>query len=74
MPSDVEDSLPWKLSKLIAGKFLQNYDYDSFPLRFESNILIEMDLELPGFPIMRIGILLMRQIRVEKRFYIKALL
>jgi len=44
------------------------------PFKFESSIFMEMDFELPGFPIMRMGILFIKHMRVAKRFSIKAAL
>jgi hypothetical protein len=42
------------------------------PLRFEANRFTESDFELPGLPIIRMGILFMRQTNAVKVFYFKA--
>ena len=54
---------------LSSGNFLQNYDSELLPLKFELIILIDSDFELPGLPIIKIGILFMIHIRVVKTFY-----
>lgn len=54
-----------------SGKFWQNLDSEFYPLRFELIILIERDLELPGFPIIKIGILFIKQIKVVNTFYLR---
>ena len=41
-------------------------------MRFDAKIFTERDLELPGFPIIRIGILFMIQANVVKVFSFKA--
>jgi len=42
------------------------------PLRLEFNILIDKDFELPGLPIIKIGILFITQTRDENTFSINA--
>jgi hypothetical protein len=71
-PLEVEDSDPWKYIIFISGNFLQNYFYELLPLKLEINILIESDLELPGLPMMRMGILFMMQTIEVKIFSIRA--
>lgn len=38
-------------------------------MRLEASVLTDNDLELPGLPMMSIGILFMRQTKVVKMFY-----
>ncbi len=57
---------------MIAGNCLQNYDLEVYPLKFESIILTDNDFELPGLPIIKIGILLFKQTIVANKFYIRA--
>jgi hypothetical protein len=41
-------------------------------VRLEASILTESDLELPGLPMIRMGILFIRHTNVVKIFYFKA--
>lgn len=41
-------------------------------MKFESIILTDNDFELPGLPIIKIGILLFKQTIVANKFYIRA--
>jgi len=43
------------------------------PLKFDARIWTERDLELPGFPIIIIGILFMMHTNAVKTFYLSAL-
>ena len=52
------------------GNFLQNYESEFAPFRFELIILIDNDLEFPGFPIISMGILFIIHIRVVNKFYL----
>jgi hypothetical protein len=45
---------------------------DSAPLRFEANKFTESDFELPGLPIIKIGILFIIQTKVVNVFSFKA--
>ena len=42
------------------------------PLKFDAIILIDKDLELPGLPIISIGILFIKHTKVVKTFSLKA--
>jgi len=68
----VEDYDPWKYIIFIYGNCLQKALVEYYPLRLEFSILIANDFELPGFPIMRIGILFIKQTRDVNMFYIRA--
>jgi hypothetical protein len=57
---------------LISGSFWQNKAFEFSPRRFELSILIDSDFELPGLPIIRIGILFIKQTNEVKTFSIKA--
>jgi len=71
-PFEVEDYDPWKYIIFIYGNCLQKALVEYYPLRLEFSILIANDFELPGFPIMRIGILFIKQTRDVNMFYIRA--
>lgn len=45
-------------------------DSEFNPLKLELIILMERDLELPGLPMMRMGILFIRQTKVVNTFYL----
>lgn len=55
---------------LSSGKSLQNFDSEFKPLKLELIILIDNDLELPGLPMIKIGILFIKQTSVVKTFYL----
>jgi hypothetical protein len=59
---------------LIASNCRQNYEADLLPFRFESTMRTERDFELPGLPIMRKGMRLLRQTIAANRFSIRAAL
>ena len=70
-PLDVHVYEPWKYVITSYGSFLQNYDCEFIPLRLLLIILIDKDLEFPGFPMISIGILFIIQTRVVKMFSFK---
>ena len=49
---------------------LQNLDSEFKPLKLELIILIDNDLELPGLPMIKMGILFIKQTSVVKTFYL----
>jgi len=49
---------------------LQNLESEFKPLKFELIILMDKDFELPGLPMIRIGILFIKQTKVVKTFYL----
>jgi hypothetical protein len=55
---------------LSSGNWRQNLDSEFNPLKLELIILMERDLELPGLPMMRMGILFIRQTKVVNTFYL----
>jgi hypothetical protein len=57
---------------LIYGRFLQKRAVEFSPLRLELSILIDNDFELPGLPIIKTGILFIRQTNEVNTFSIKA--
>lgn len=61
---------PWKYMMLSYGNLWQNLDSEFYPLRLELIMRIESDLELPGLPIIRIGILFIKQTNVVNTFYL----
>lgn len=74
IPSEVDDSDPWKYIIFIYAYFLNNSESELLPFKFEARILIERDLELPGLPIIKMGILFIIQTKVVKVFSIRAVL
>jgi hypothetical protein len=71
-PLDVEDYDPWKYIILISGNCLQKALEEFSPLRLEFNILMDRDLELPGLPMIRMGILFIKQTSDVNIFSIRA--
>ena len=57
---------------LISSSLWQNLQGEFSPFKVEFSIFIERDFELPGWPIINIGILFMRQTKELKTFSIKA--
>jgi len=73
-PSEVEDSDPWKYIMLISGYFLHISISELLPFKFDARIRIDRDLELPGLPMMSMGILFMMQTKEVKVFSLRAVL
>jgi len=57
---------------LIYGYFLQIYVLEPVPSKFDAKMFTDRDLELPGFPIIKIGILFIIQTKVVKIFSFRA--
>jgi hypothetical protein len=68
----VHDYDPWKYIILIRGYFLQKVLCELYPLRLEQSIFMDSDFELPGFPIIKMGILFWMQTKLVNRLSIKA--
>ena len=70
-PLEVEDYDPWKYIIFISGNCLKNAVVEFSPLKFEFNILMDSNFELPELPMIRIGILFIKQTRDANIFSIK---
>jgi hypothetical protein len=56
----------------ISGKCLQKEFIEFAPLKLDFSIFIDKDFELPGFPIIKIGILFIKQTKDVNIFSINA--
>lgn len=55
---------------LNSGNCWQKLDSEFKPLKLELIILIERDFELPGFPMIKMGILFIKHTKVVNTFYL----
>lgn len=74
IPAEVDYSDPWYMRVKIDGNFLNRSFLEQVPLKDLVTKFIAKDLELPGFPTMNKGILLMMQTIIAKIFSFKRLL
>ena len=72
--SEVQDSDPWKGTMISAGSFWKYSSLDLSPCKFENISCIASDLLQPGFPHIKIGILLIIHGIIAKIFSLIALL
>jgi hypothetical protein len=72
-PLEVHVYEPWKYIMLNSGNYWHILLFEFFPFKFDYKILTDKDFEFPGWPTIKTGILLIKQIRVTKIFYFNAL-